>query len=205
MTILGSGAPLMDELLARNGNAALAMNLLSVSERSANRRSVNRRIVWLTPEPPPARPAFARPGEPDKPGPVLIPWPAWLVVIQLGIAAVLIGLWRARRLGPLIAEHLPVVARASETADGHAALYQSRRARARAAAACVRTRLPGCCPLGLARDAPAEAVTDAVAARSRLSQQDITYILHGTEPGTDAELVALARSLDELESEVCAQ
>lgn len=206
MTILGSGAPLMDELLARNGNAALAMNLLSVSERSANRRSVNRRIVWLTPEPPPAQPAFARPGEPGKQGPVLIPWPAWLVVIQLGIAAVLIGLWRARRLGPLIAERLPVVVRASETVEGHAALYQSRRARDRAAAALREDLLARLLPaLGLARDAPAEAVTDAVAARSRLSQQDITGILHGTEPGTDAELVALARSLDELESEVCAQ
>jgi hypothetical protein len=223
VTILGSGAPLMDELLARNGNAALAMNLLSANTGSANRRSVdrrsvnrpsvnrpvnrpsvNRRIVWLTPEPPPAQPALARPGEPGKPGPVLIPWPAWLVVIQLGIAVVLIGLWRARRLGPLIAERLPVVVRASETVEGHAALYQSRRARDRAAAALRGDLLARMLPaLGLARDAPAEAVTEAVAARSRLSQHDVAGILYGTEPGTDAELVALARSLDELESEVC--
>jgi hypothetical protein len=214
VTILGSGAPLMDELLARNGNAALAMNLLSantgsvnrrsVSQRSVNRPSANRRIVWLTPEPQPAQPALARPGEPGKPGPVLIPWPAWLVVIQLGIAVVLIGLWRARRLGPLIAERLPVVVRASETVEGHAALYQSRRARDRAAAALRGDLLARMLPaLGLARDAPAEAVTEAVAARSRLSQHDVAGILYGTEPGTDAELVALARSLDELESEVC--
>ncbi len=196
VTILGSGAPLMDEWLARNGNAALALNLLTV----------NRRIVWLTPEPPATQAAPARPGEPGKPGPVLIPWQAWLVVIQLGIAAVLIGLWRARRLGPLIAERLPVVVRASETVEGHAALYQSRRARDRAAAALREDLLARMLPvLGLARDAPAEAVTDAIAARSRRSQQDVAGILYGTEPGTDAELVALARSLDELEREVCAQ
>jgi hypothetical protein len=59
--------------------------------------------------------------------------------------------------------------------------------------------------LGLAKDAPAEAVTGAVAARSRHSQQAIAEILYGQEPGTDAELVAMARSLDELEREVRAQ
>ncbi|MGN6792458.1 MAG: DUF4350 domain-containing protein, partial [Streptosporangiaceae bacterium] len=200
ITILGSGAPLMDGWLASNGNAALALNLLSVQ----------RRIVWLTPEPPlTAAPALTqppgRPGEGGKPGPALIPWQAWLVVIQLAIAAVLLGLWRARRLGPLIAERLPVVVRASETVEGHAALYQSRRARGRAAAALRDDLIGRLLPvLGLARDAPAEAVTGAVAARSRLSQKDIAGILYGTEPGADAELVALARSLDELEREVCA-
>ena len=129
-----------------------------------------------------------------------------MIVIQLAIAAVLVGLWRARRLGPLIAERLPVVVRASETVEGHAALYQSRRARDRAAAALRADLLAHMLPaLGLARDAPADAVTGAVAARSRLSQQDIAGILYGPDPGNDAELVALARSLDELEREVRAQ
>jgi hypothetical protein len=196
ITVLGSGAPLMDGWLARNGNAALALNLLSL----------HRRVVWLTPEPPLTQPLPARPGRPVRPGPALVPWQAWLVVIQLGIAAVLVGLWRARRLGPLIAERLPVVVRASETVEGHAALYQSRRARGRAAAALRADLLARMLPvLGLARDAPAEAVTGAVAARSRHSQQAVAGILHGQEPGTDAELVALARSLDELQREVCAQ
>jgi hypothetical protein len=196
ITILGSGAPLMDGWLARNGNAALALNLLSAHHR----------IVWLTPEPPLTQPLPARPGKPVRPGPALIPWQAWLVVTQLGIATVLVALWRARRLGPLIAERLPVVVRASETVEGHAALYQSRRARGRAAAALREDLLARMLPvLGLVRDAPAEAVTGAVAARSRHSQQAIAEILYGQEPGTDAELVAMARSLDELEREVCAQ
>jgi hypothetical protein len=201
-TVLGSGAPLTDDWLASNGNAALALNLLSV----------HRRIVWLTPEPPLASgPPLGQahpsgPGEEGGSAPALIPWQAWLVVIQLGIATVLVGLWRARRLGPLIAERLPVVVRASETVEGHAALYQSRRARGRAASALREDLLAQMLPvLGLARDAPAEAVTGAVAARSRHSQQAVNGILYGGEPGTDAELVALARSLDELEREVCAQ
>ncbi|MDR2984340.1 MAG: hypothetical protein LBV34_05815 [Nocardiopsaceae bacterium] len=201
-TILGSGVPLTNGWLASNGNAALALNLLSV----------HRRIVWLTPEPPPASgspPGQAHPAGPTEPAgsaPALIPWQAWLVVIQLGAAVVLVAFWRARRLGPLIAERLPVVVRASETVEGHAALYQSRRARGRAASALRNDLLARMLPvLGLARDAPAEAVTSAVASRSRHDQQAIAGILYGEEPGNDAELVALARSLDELEREVCAQ
>ncbi len=193
ITILGSGAALTNGWLVRNGNAALAVNVLSE----------HRDIVWLTPEPPLTQPPAARPGAPGRAAPTLIPWQAWLVVIQLGIATVLVGLWRARRLGPLIAERLPVVVRASETVEGHAALYQSRRARDQAAAALREDLLARMLPvLGLARDAPAETVTGAVAARSRSSQQTIEGILYGSDPGTDAELVALARSLDELDREV---
>jgi Domain of unknown function (DUF4350) len=193
ITILGSGALLTDGRLAGNGNAALALNLLAA----------RRHIVWLTPEPPFAAPP-ASPGRRAAAGPALIPWQAWLVVIQLGIAVVLVGLWRCRRLGPLITERLPVVVRASETVEGHAALYQSRRARDRAAAALREDLLARLLPvLGLASGAPAEAVTGAVAARSARGQQEVARILYGQTPGTDAGLVDLARSLDELEREVC--
>lgn len=195
ITVLGSGALLTDGYLARNGNAALAFNLLIA----------HRRVIWLTPEPPLLPPVPSRPGQPARSAPALIPWQAWLVVIQLAIAAVLAGLWRARRLGPLITERLPVVVRASETVEGHAALYQSRRTRDRATAALREDLLARMLPrLGLVRDAPQDAVTGAVAARSRLGQQDIARILYGPAPGTDAELVVVARSLDELEREVCA-
>jgi Domain of unknown function (DUF4350) len=196
ITVLGSGAPLTDGYLARNGNAALALNLLTAHPR----------VIWLTPEPPVAQVPPSRPGHPARPGPALIPWQAWLVVIQLAIAAVLVGLWRARRLGPLITERLPVVVRASETVEGHAALYQSRRTRDRATAALRADLLARMLPrLGLVRDAPQDAVTGAVAARSRRGEQDIARILYGQAPRTDAELVDLARSLDQLEREVCTQ
>ncbi len=196
ITVLGSGAPLTDGYLARNGNASLTLNLLAA----------HRRVIWLTPEPPLVPLSPSRPGQPARHGPALIPWQAWLVVIQLAIAAVLAGLWRARRLGPLIPEQLPVVVRASETVEGHAALYQSRRARDRATAALREDLLARMLPrLGLVKDAPQEAVTGAVAARSRRGQRDIARILYGPAPVTDAGLVDLVRSLDELEREVCTQ
>ncbi|GDY74619.1 hypothetical protein SAV31267_041040 [Streptomyces avermitilis] len=64
--------------------------------------------------------------------------------LQLFIAAALAALWRARRLGPLVPERLPVAIRASETVEGRARLYRKANARDRAAAALrstTRTRL----------------------------------------------------------------
>ncbi|HVB41566.1 MAG TPA: DUF4350 domain-containing protein [Streptosporangiaceae bacterium] len=192
ITILGSGRPLSNLLLADQGNAALDLNLMNA----------HRRIVWLTPEPanPPAIPVGgAQPG----PTQALIPWPAWLVVFQLGIALILAALWRGRRFGPLITERLPVVVRASETVEGHARLYQSRRARDRAAAALRDASIARIVPaLGLATGTPAGAVVDALASRSALSRERIGEVLNGPPPANDTELVALSRSLDELEREV---
>ena len=64
--------------------------------------------------------------------------------LQLFIAAALAALWRARRLGPLVPEKLPVAIRASETVEGRARLYRKANARDRAATALrstTRTRL----------------------------------------------------------------
>ena len=162
ITIMGSGYPLTDGLLAAEGNAALSLNLLRA----------HRSIVWLTPEPTVAR-TSPQPGEraAPSPQPALIPGAAWLVVLQLLVALVLTVLWRGRRFGSLIAERLPVVVRASETVEGHARLYQSRRARGRAAAALRDAMLSRVRPaLGLTTDAPADAVIDGLAARSGLDR-----------------------------------
>jgi hypothetical protein len=194
VTILGSGAPLANGYLAEQGNAALALNLLTTSHR----------IVWLTPEPP----VVAGQGQARSSGqqPRLIPVAAYLLVLQLGIAVLLAALWRARRLGPLVPERLPVVVRASETVQGHARLYQSRRARDRAATAMRGAMLARVRPaLGLARGAELDAVVRALAGRSRLSEQEVTMIVFGPPPAGDAELVALVRDLDELEREVRSQ
>ena len=196
ITVLGSGAPLTNGLLAADGNAALALNLLRA----------HRDIVWLVPQParplPPPVPAGG--GQPH--GPALIPWEAELVVIQLAVAVVLVAAWRSRRLGALIAERLPVEVRASETVEGHGRLYQARRARGRAATALRAELLDRVLPaLGLARDAPQQALCDALAARTRFSTREISAIVFGPAPGTDDDLVRLARSLDELDREVRAQ
>jgi hypothetical protein len=193
ITVLGSGNALTNDSLAQLGNASLAINLLGGRSR----------IVWLVPEP--ALPGGALPGRP-KSLLGLIPLPAYLVAIQLGVVAVLAALWRGRRLGPLVAERLPVVVRASETAEGHAGLYRSRRARGRAAAALRAAMLARTLPaLGLAPDARPGEVISAVSARSGSGGKAIEAMLFGPAPRDDAALVALADDLDALEREVCSR
>lgn len=192
ITVLGTGAPLANSGLAALGNSALALNLLSARPR----------IVWLVPA---AGPGAAAAGGPRSLT-SLIPLPADLVAIQLAIAALLAALWRARRLGPLVPEPLPIVIRAAETTEGHARLYQARRARGRAAAAlraaAVRRIAPG---LRLTpADAPA-AIVAALAGRTGTSPAQIEALLFGADPADDAALVALASDLDVLEREVRAR
>jgi hypothetical protein len=190
ITVLGSGNALTNGSLAQLGNASLAINLLGGRSR----------IVWLVPEP--ALPGGAPLGRP-KSLLSLIPLPAYLVAIQLGVAAALAALWRARRLGPLVAERLPVVVRASETAEGHAGLYRSRRARGRAAAALRAAMLARTLPaLGLAPDAQPREVISALSARSGSGGKAIEAMLFGPAPRDDAALIALADDLDALEREV---
>ena len=194
ITILGTGTPLTNQSLGQLGNAALALNLLSGSQR----------IVWLAPAQSTLAGAGAAAGQRSFTG--LIPLGAYLVALQLGIAVLLAALWRARRLGPLVPEQLPVVVRASETVEGHARLYQSRRARGRAAAVLRAAMLDRIVPaVGLPRGALPDAVTAALTARSGLGAAKIEMMLFGPAPGSDAALVTLADDLDALEREVRAQ
>ena len=61
--------------------------------------------------------------------------PDWVgpTVLELFIAVVLVAGWRARRLGPVVEEPLPVVVRAAEVTEGRARLYRRAKARDRAA------------------------------------------------------------------------
>ena len=187
VTILGTGAPLTNGALASQGNAALAIDLLQ-----------SHRIVWLVP------PASA---VTEQAGPrsfySLVPLAAYLVAIQLAVALLLAVAWRARRLGPLVGEPLPVVVRAAETVEGHARLYQSRRARARAADALRRGVVSRLSPLaGLPVTASEDAVVTALATRSARTAASVRELLYGAAPKSDRALVELARDLDTLEREV---
>src|SRR5215472_2521175 len=112
ITVLGTGTPLSNQSLGRDGNAALALNLLGGGPR----------IVWLVPGPAPGAGAAAGRGPLTR----LIPRPVYLVTIELGVAVLLAALWRMRRFGPLVFEPLPVTVRASETVEGHGRLYRPR-------------------------------------------------------------------------------
>jgi hypothetical protein len=193
ITIIGFAPVLSNGLLGTEGNTALVLNLLRG----------NPTIVWLTPEPVIAAPA---PSVPGRPAPPLIPAAAWLVVAQLLVALLVAVVWRARRLGPLITEPLPVVVRASETVEGHARLYQARRSRDRAAAALREAMLARTKPaLGLPVDAPPPAVISALAARTRMTSAEVERISYGPPPASDVDLVRLAKDLDELERQVRGQ
>jgi hypothetical protein len=194
VTVLGSGLPLANSYLASNGNAALALNLLAGS----------RRIVWLVPSP--AVAASGRPAGGRPPVTSLLPVGVYLIAIQIGIALLLAAIWRARRLGPLIYERLPVTIRASETVEGHARLYAARRARDRAATALRTAMLARVSPaLGLPPRTPADSVTAALASRSGRAAHSVADLVYGRPPGTDAALVSLADDLDALENEVMRQ
>jgi hypothetical protein len=189
VTVLGTGYPLTNAALASQGNAALALNLLDY-----------RRIIWLVP--PVAAVTLSGPATPRSFA-SLVPLAAYLIAIQLTVALLLAAAWRARRLGPLVAEPLPVVVRAAETVEGHARLYQSRRARGRAADALREALIGRVGPVvGLPRGASRDAVVAALAARSARSAGQVSDLLFGQAPESDQALVHLARDLDEFEREV---
>ncbi len=188
VTVLGTGAPLENQNLARLGNAALTLNLLGAFPR----------LAWLVPQPPASAPAGGTRSVWQ-----LIPRATYLVAAELAVAVLLTALWRARRLGPLVTERLPVVVRAAETTEGHARLYQARRARDQAAIALRTATLDRLRPaLGLPLAAAPAAITSALAGRSALDPAELNSLLFGPPPASDGALVRLAADLDALEREV---
>ena len=197
VTFLGDSRPLTNDRLDDAGNAALALGLLRTDGP----------LVWLLP------PLTA--GSPQAPANLteLIPTGVWWVLGQLAVAASLAALWRGRRLGPVVAEPLPVVVRAAEATEGRARLYRRFRAADRAGEAlreATRDRL--CRRVGLPRAAPREVLVEAAARRSGWTPGEVEAVLHGgpvlpadaatSQPLTDVSLVRLADALDTLEREV---
>ncbi|TDC09292.1 DUF4350 domain-containing protein [Actinomadura bangladeshensis] len=193
VTVLGSAAPLTNRRLAEEGNAALAMNLAGAGSST----------VWLYPDLPEAGEAAGRQSLGD-----LLPFGVKLFFLELLVAVLLVALWRARRLGPVVAEALPVIVRSAETVEGRARLYRAGRARDRASDALrsgARERLVPLLglPLGSAQDP--SAAQEIVAAVARRTPYDETYVgaaLYGPEPLDDAGLIALTGVLDDLERQV---
>ncbi|MFJ9946181.1 DUF4350 domain-containing protein [Streptomyces erythrochromogenes] len=192
--LLGSETILLNESLAEEGNASLALQLLGSRPD----------LVWYLPSLADSDPGTGSADE-DRSLIELVPagW-SW-ALLQLFLAAVLAALWRARRLGPLVTERLPVVIRASETTEGRARLYRKAGARDRAATvlrAATRERLAALVGVPPTRAHEPAALVPAVSARLTGGPRDVTALLFGTTPSDDAALVALADHLDALEREV---
>lgn len=187
ITVVGSADFMTNGSLLKEGNAALAMNL-------AGNRS---RLIWYAPQQPEGE------SEADAEISDLIPDAVVPVVWQLCLVVLLLAVWQGRRLGPLVAERLPVVVRASETVEGRARLYRSRRARDRAAQALRTATLQRLSPrLGLGPNADPAAVVAAVGRRYAGGDQAAQYTLFGPPPITDNDLLHLAHALDDIERQV---
>ncbi|MGW1891765.1 DUF4350 domain-containing protein [Streptomyces sp. NPDC002004] len=189
--VLGAADILTNDRLDEQGNASLALQLLGSRPH----------LVWYLPSlsdmtaDDTGRRSFFD----------LIP-SGWLWgTLQLTIAVVLVAFWRGRRLGPLVAERLPVAIRASETVEGRARLYRKADARDRAASAlrnATRTRLAPLVGVSPAQAHTQESLLPALTSRLDRPGQDLHTLLFGPPPRDDAALIALADQLDALEREV---
>jgi hypothetical protein len=187
VTVVGGGEFMTNLRLAEDGNAALAMNLAGAHPT----------LIWLVaPESVPQAAGEASLYD-------LIPDGVKWAVVQIGVAVFLLALWRGRRLGPVVAERLPVVVRAAETVEGRARLYRARRARDRAAAALRGGFADRITPrLGLPSAAGPDATVNAIAERTGQAAARVGTALYGPPPADEAGLVALAAFLDMLERQV---
>ncbi|MFF3332125.1 DUF4350 domain-containing protein [Streptomyces sp. NPDC002888] len=188
------GAPdiLLNHHLDEQGNASLALQLLGSRPH----------LVWYLPS---LSDTSAAEPEDERGFFDLLP-SGWLWgTLQLFVAAALAALWRARRLGPLVPEKLPVAIRASETVEGRARLYRKANARDRAAAALrstTRTRLAPLIGVPVTQAHTPEVMLPALSAHLHGDGQSLHSLLFGPPPSDDAALLALTDQLDALEREV---
>lgn len=189
--LLGAPDILYNDRLDEQGNSSLALQLLGSRPH----------LVWYLP----SLSDDSATDSGDRGFFDLIP-SGWLWgALQLFIAAALAALWRARRLGPLVTERLPVAIRAAETVEGRARLYRKSNARDRAAAALRSTTRARLAPLVGAAPAQAhtpEALLPALSAHLHGDRQSLHSLLFGPPPRDDAALIALTDQLDALEREV---
>ncbi|MFC5801661.1 DUF4350 domain-containing protein [Streptomyces formicae] len=195
--LLGSPDILYNERLDKEGNASLALQLLGSRPH----------LVWYLPSLSDESAATDGSGEQGGESSLgeLIP-SGWLWgTLQLFIAALLAAVWRARRLGPLVTERLPVAIRASEATEGRARLYRKANARDRAAStlrSATRTRLAPLLGIAPADAHTPDALLPSVSARLTADDRDLSALLFGPAPADDAALIRLADQLDALEREV---
>lgn len=185
VTLFGPGQALSNDQVLRADNAAAALRVLGGSDR----------LVWYVP-------SYGDLGAADGVSlrSLLPPWlgPGLWV---LALAAVALVAWRARRLGPLATEPLPVVVRAIETTRSRGRLYRRAGDRGHAAEAlraATRRRLTE-----RLRPADEAGLLREVASRTGRSPAEVAALLGpAPPPPTDADLVALATALTALDQEV---
>jgi hypothetical protein len=189
LVLFGADQALTNDQVLRADNAAVALRLLGQDDR----------LVWYVPSLDDLvggdgvslesmLPRWVRPG------------------LLLGLVVLLsLVVWRARRLGPLATEPLPVVVRAVETTRSLGRLYRRSGDRAHAAESlrrAARARLAERLRLGSAISP--DAVVREVARRTGRRADAVSRLLGrgGDVPSTDRDLITLANELDQLDREV---
>jgi hypothetical protein len=188
VVVFGAHELITNDRLGEDGNAALVVGVLSGHGQ----------VLWLRPAELEKASGERRISFQD----ILPPWVGWAQLLLL-IAALLAILWRMRRIGPPVAEPLPVVVRSAETAEGRARMYRRARARTEAfealRAGAMARLLP---PLGLGSEPDYRAVVESVAERTGAPMSVIHSVLYGPPPTDDAALVSAADTLDALVRDV---
>lgn len=211
LILVGATEPFRNDRLAEDTNAALATGLLTRHTR----------LIWVdvhreesTAAPlrlhlPQYRRGDRNRGDAGDSAFGSFPAPLWAVLVLLLVGAALFSAARARRLGPPVAEPLPVLVPATETVTGRGRLYQLIRARQASLdtlrAAAVTRLARSLDPLARAPERQLEADGPArdeflrtVAAQSGVDEQTARTVLFGPPPTSDSDLVAATADLDRL-------
>jgi hypothetical protein len=223
LVVVGATDPFRNDRIDEHGNAALATGLLTAFDR----------VVWVDvhrAEPVP-RPDIGRP-DPRLPPPpqyerddrdrtntgvVLFdafPVQLWAVLVVLLGGAALLAVARARRLGPPVAEPLPVLVPAAEAVMGRGRLYERINAREASLAALRASAIARIARAidPLAHGAPERELTKPgpatdrfvaqVASRARVPVEHVVTVLYGPAPDDDDSLLSAVAELDRLLSAV---
>jgi Domain of unknown function (DUF4350) len=187
VVLFGLSEALANDQILRADNAAVAVRLLGQRDR----------LVWYVPT------IDDLPAGDGVSLETLLP--RWIAPgLWLGaIAVIALVVWRARRLGPLATEPLPVVVKAIETTRARGRLYRKANDRPHAAEAlrlatrtrvAARLRLAGPTDVALVRE---------VSRHTGRDEAEVSALLDpGEPPGSDHDLITLARGLAELDREV---
>ncbi|WP_243058894.1 DUF4350 domain-containing protein [Nocardioides sp. SR21] len=189
MVLMGAGEALTNDQVLRAENAAVVLRLLGQDQR----------LVWYVPT---IDDLVADDGVslttllPDWLRPSL-----WLLVI----ASLALLIWRARRLGALATEPLPVVVKAIETTRSRGRLYRKAGDRTHAAAVLrSAARIRAADRLGLGPQTDTATLVRDLARRTGKPLEEVDALLGPSAPvpATDHDLITLANRLAELDREV---
>ena len=187
VSLVGATTLFTNERIDERGNAALAIGLLGATDE----------VVWYLPGPTDADAASAPTLGDLTPG-----WVSPVMVLAL-VVALVAGVWRGRRLGPLVVERLPVTVPAGETRQGRARLYARSSQRGHAL---DQLRMAAIWRLAealrLPRATDVAVVADAVARATGRDAASVMRLLVAEVPPNDAAFVRLADLLADLEHDV---